>query len=121
MNEEVDVTVRDRSGEFLVRLAEAIGGHAGVASVFAPPVSQNGTTVVAVGQVVWGFGGGYGTKKADAAPADTGRGGGGGAVVRPVGFIVLRNGTVKYRRITAIPSLLLAALAGAGVVMLLRR
>jgi uncharacterized spore protein YtfJ len=121
MNKKVEVTVRDRSGEFLVRIAEAIGGRAGVANVFAPPVSQNGTTIIAVGQAVWGFGGGDGSKKAENGPADTGSGGGGGAVVRPVGFIVLRNGKVKYRRITAIPALLLAALVGAGVAMLLRR
>jgi uncharacterized spore protein YtfJ len=121
MKEQEGVSVRDRPGQFLVRIAEAIGGHAGVSSVFAPPVTQDGTTVIAVGQMIWGFGGGEGTKKAENTPAESGSGGGGGAVVRPVGFIVLRNGKVKYRRITAIPALLLAAAAGAAVAMLLRR
>ncbi len=122
MNEQVDVSVpRDRAGEFVVRMAEAIGGRAGAAAVFAPPVTQDGATVIPVAQALWGFGGGTGTKTGEGAPAESGTGGGGGAIVRPLGYIVLRDGKVSYRRITALPALLLAALAGAGLAMLLRR
>jgi uncharacterized spore protein YtfJ len=122
MNEKVDLPVPvDRAGEFIVRMAEAIGGRAGAATVFSQPVSQNGTTVIPVARAGWGFGGGQVDKQAGNAPSETGGGGGGGALVRPVGYIVIRNGRVRYRRITSMPTLLLAALAGAVFGYLLRR
>jgi uncharacterized spore protein YtfJ len=122
MNEQVEVPVpRDRAGEFVVRMAEAIGGRAGAATVFAPPVGQNGTTVIPVAQAVWGFGGGTGRKKGENAAAEPDVGGGGGAIVRPVGYIVITSGRVSYGRITAIPALLLAALTGAAVAAVLCR
>jgi hypothetical protein len=47
MNQQVDVGVpRGREGEFMVRMAEAIGARAGASTVFSEPISQNGTTVI---------------------------------------------------------------------------
>jgi uncharacterized spore protein YtfJ len=120
MNEPIDVSLpRDRAGEFVVRLAEAIGARADASGVFAPPVTQNGTTVIPVARALWGLGGGSGTKQAENARPESG--GGGGVPVRPAGYIVLRRGRAKYRRINAVPALLLAALAGAGLALALLR
>jgi uncharacterized spore protein YtfJ len=122
VDEQAEVRVpRDRPGEFMVRMAEAIGARADASTVFSQPISQDGTTVIPVARVRWGFGGGTGARKGERASVETGLGGGGGAIVSPVGYLVLRNGRVRYRRITSLPALLGTALAGFAVAVLLRR
>jgi uncharacterized spore protein YtfJ len=67
MNEQFGLQEpRDRAGEFMVRMAEAIGAHAGASTVFSQPVSRNGATVVPMAQAAWGFGGGGGRKNCGA-------------------------------------------------------
>jgi hypothetical protein len=74
--------------------------------VFAPPVDQNGTTVIPVAKVRWGFGGGVGKKK-----GDNGEGGGtgGGVVATPVGYIELRDGVSLFRPIVDPKQVVLAS------------
>lgn len=94
----------------LERLADRIGGKASVRSVFGEPVVCGSVTVIPVARVGFGFGGGAGRmpgrRQASAggggsgpAGASEGGGGGGGADARPLGFIEIREGDVRYRPI----------------------
>lgn len=105
---------RERTTAFVLRMADAVGANAAASAAFAPAVSQDGTTVVPVALSLWGFGAGKGDRAPQGTtPAESGLGGGGGAVVRPVGYLVMRDGHVAYRPITSLPALVLAGLAGA--------
>jgi uncharacterized spore protein YtfJ len=79
------------------RLAEVVGGAAGESSVFGTAVERNGITVIPVARSRWGFGGGFGDE--NSAAGKTGSGGGGGAIVRPLGFIEISGGQARFRRI----------------------
>lgn len=108
---------------FLAALAQQIQVHANAKQVYAEPVERDGTTVIPVARVQWGFGGG-GLGRTPLAQG----GGGGGARAFPVGYIVLREGKADFQAIhdsSAAPSLLAAGALGliAGIVLakLLRR
>jgi len=77
------------------RLAEQLSATATARTVYGEPVERNGTTVIPVARVVYGFGGGGGGRLPDAA----GSGGGGGVVVTPVGYIELKEGATRFRPI----------------------
>lgn len=62
--------------------------------VVGAPVERNGVTVIPVVDVRAGGGGGGGH---DPASGGEGSGGGWGAVARPVGAYVLRDGAVEYQ------------------------
>lgn len=96
----------DRS--MLDRLAEVIPLHASAKVVYADPVERNGTTIIPVARVQWGFGaGGLGRGMAE-------RGGGGGGVrATPAGYIELRDGVSRYRPIFDVGST--GALIAAGI------
>ena len=94
----------------LERLADRIGGKASVRSVFGEPVVCGSVTVIPGARVGFGFGGGAGhmpwRRRASEdsggpgpAAASEGGGGGGGADARPLGFIEIREGEVRYRPI----------------------
>jgi hypothetical protein len=87
------------ANRLLERLADRLGGVASATAVFGEPIVCEGVTVVPVGKVVVGFGGGAGRETAAATTGDGG-GGGGGAAARPLGFIEIRNGTAVYRPIS---------------------
>jgi uncharacterized spore protein YtfJ len=94
----------------LERLAERVGATARASTVFGDPVEDEGVTVIPVARAKWGFGGGSGGRE-----GELGAGGGGGTSVSPVGFIELRAGEARFRRITGrsqIVAVGLAALAG---------
>jgi uncharacterized spore protein YtfJ len=96
------------AGGLLAVLASSIGGGAGARSVFGEPVERDGVTVIPVAGSRFGFGGGGG-------PTPDGRGegagGGGGAASRPLGFIEIRDGRTRFRRITNPGALGVAAVA----------
>ncbi|HEU0299246.1 MAG TPA: spore germination protein GerW family protein [Longimicrobium sp.] len=122
MDREAVIPVpRERTSAFVLKMADAVGAHASAAEAFAPAVTQDGTTVIPVALSMWGFGAGRGKKAQANAPVESGLGGGGGAIVRPVGYLVLRDGTVAYRPITSLPTLLAAGLAGAALAALVLR
>jgi uncharacterized spore protein YtfJ len=81
--------------EDLVRsIGELLGARAGVQLVYASPIERDGTTIVPVARVRFGFGGGGGQK-----PEQRGSGGGGGLVAVPVGFVVARGDEIRFRPI----------------------
>ena len=113
---------------FLDTLADELAGT--LNSVFGPVVERDGVTVIPVAKARWGMGGGLRpyAKSESERGAERGVGGGGGAMVKPIGFIELVNGKAKFRSIREPISTASAAVAtgilslvGAGVVASLRR
>jgi uncharacterized spore protein YtfJ len=80
--------------DLLSRLSESIQIHANAKQVYGEPVERDGTTIIPVARVQWGFGGGG----IGRGPAERG-GGGGGAQAIPTGFIELKNGVAEFRPI----------------------
>ena len=95
--EDVEKEARaDAAENGLTRLAERLGANAAASAVFGTPVERDGVTVIPVARVRWGFGGGGGGRK---AKAQDGWGGGGGVQAAPLGFIEVRDGGARYRRV----------------------
>jgi uncharacterized spore protein YtfJ len=109
----------DHKETFLERLAEKMGLHARVATVFGDPVERDGVTVIPVAKARWGFGGGGGGGKGRGAESGSGGGGGGGMLVTPVGYIEVTAGRSRFRPIRD-PARLPLLMLGAGLLMLLR-
>ena len=105
------------------RIGETIQLHASAKQVYGEPVERDGTTIIPVARIQWGFGGGgMGHGHAERG------GGGGGARATPTGFIELRNGKAEFRAIhdaSASAALVMAAafglIAGMVVTKLVRR
>jgi uncharacterized spore protein YtfJ len=97
------------------RLAARLGAVVSARTVFGDPVERDGVTVIPVAKAAWAFGGGGGMRQ-----GEEGSGGGGGAKVTPQGYIEIRGGKARYRRIRARPTWLPVAVA-AGVAVVLRR
>ena len=99
----------------LERIGEQIKTNVGASKVFGDSYEHDGTMVIPVARVQWGFGGGD-------RGEGTGRhgGGGGGARATPIGFIEIRGGRAEY---TAIPDpqtrlvLVIGAVASAGLLL----
>jgi sporulation protein YtfJ len=79
---------------FAENLAERIGASARASAVFGEAVESQGVTVIPVARAKWGFGGGSGGRE-----GEQGSGGGGGISVAPIGYIELRDGEARFRRI----------------------
>jgi len=79
-------------------LADRVGSRAGVRAVFGDPVERDGITVIPVGRVRWGFGGGGGQGGPEGQQGE-GSGGGGGVTASPAGYIEIAGGTATYRPI----------------------
>jgi uncharacterized spore protein YtfJ len=89
------------------RIGEVVNGRL----IYGDPIERDGTTVIPVARVRFGFGGG--------SKNPEGRGGaGGGAQIAPVGFIVMSPRGASFRRISRrMPVLPLAAIAVIGLVV----
>lgn len=79
---------------FVERIADIIQVNANARQVFGEPVERDGTTIIPVARVQWGFGGGG----LGRGPAERG-GGGGGARANAIGYIELRDGESQFRPI----------------------
>ena len=110
---EMERTKSTYADDFLANLAEKLGAAAKASVVFAEPVERDGVTVIPVAKARWGFGGGAGRRK-----NEDGVGGGGGAQVSPIGFIELRNGEARFRRIHTISLPVVVVGAVTGLVLL---
>ena len=66
-----------RGEEIARRLAEVVGGRAGTQAIFGDAVERDGVTVIPVGAVRWGVGGGGGSGGPSSKEGE-GAGGGGG-------------------------------------------
>lgn len=98
---------------FIERLGETVQLHASARQVYGDPVERDGTTVIPVARVQWGFGGGG----IGRGVAERG-GGGGGARAYPVGFIHLRDGVAEFRPIhDPMGSMTLGAVGAAGLIV----
>ncbi|HEX9161538.1 MAG TPA: spore germination protein GerW family protein [Thermoanaerobaculia bacterium] len=74
------------------RIAELINVHANAKQVYGDPVERDGTTIIPVANVQWGFGGG------SLGQGAFERGGGGGGMrAKPAGFIEIRDGHADFR------------------------
>jgi uncharacterized spore protein YtfJ len=91
---------------FTERLAERVGAGARASAVFGDAVEHAGVTVIPVARAKWGFGGGSGGRN-----GEEGAGGGGGTIVSPVGYIELRDGEARFRRIYGRAQIAAAAVA----------
>lgn len=80
--------------DLVERLAQQVQVNANAKQVYGEPVERDGTTIIPVAKVQWGFGGGGIGRGA----AERG-GGGGGARAFPTGFIELRDGKAEFRPI----------------------
>jgi uncharacterized spore protein YtfJ len=76
-------------------LAETFGKKASAQTIYGLPVEREGVTIIPVGKVRYGLGGGSGNR----AEEGEGSGGGGGMMIAPVGYIEIKNGKSKFKRI----------------------
>lgn len=88
---------------FIERLAHQLGTAANAKYIYAEPVERDDVTVIPVAKAVYGFGGGSGSGKNE---GEEGSGGGGGVAIKPVGYIEMKNGETRFRRIVELSSLL---------------
>ena len=78
----------------MTNLTEKLAENArsiGVTSAYGDPVEVDGTTIIPVALVWYGFGGGEGTSEEEG-----GSGGGGGGTSLPIGAYVKTGGTVRF-------------------------
>jgi uncharacterized spore protein YtfJ len=77
---------------FVESLANQLGISANAKYIYAEPIESDGVTVVPVAKAIYGLGGGGGKKD-----GEEGSGGGGGIVLKPVGYIEIKNGETRFR------------------------
>jgi uncharacterized spore protein YtfJ len=98
---------------FLDRLANELAGS--VCSVFGPAVERGGVTVIPVAKARWGMGGGSRPQKRDGEAPQNGVGAGGGAIVKPMGFIEVTEGRSRFRPIVDPGLVALTAIATGAI------
>ena len=107
--------------QFVERIADRIGARAGVSAVFGEPVERGDVTVIPVGRVRWGFGGGSGIADEAAGPRGSGSGGGGGVAADPIGFVEIGPTGAVFRPIVQpYPSPLFLLASGITAAIMLR-
>jgi uncharacterized spore protein YtfJ len=113
------VETQERSqlvNELLERIGQTVGQRAQVSAVFGEPVERGELTVIPVAKARFGFGGGGGSGSRE-GDEGSGGGGGGGAAVSPVGYIEVRDGSARFKRIST-PTDLVALVAAASIAAL---
>jgi uncharacterized spore protein YtfJ len=80
-------------------LSERLGAVADARAVFGEPVTQGDVTVIPVARIVGGFGGGGGPEIPRAGHVKGGLGAGAAFVTLPIGFIEIRQGHARFRRL----------------------
>ncbi len=91
---------------FIERIANSLGQSLNSKFIFADPIEREGVTIIPVARIQYGFGGGYRQNK----PNHIAKGGGGGGLAQPVGYIEIKNGQATFKRINnpiSLPSLIL--------------
>ena len=97
---------------FVERIGDIIQVHANAKQVYGEPVERDGTTIIPVARVQWGFGGGGLGRGA----VERG-GGGGGARATAIGYIELRDGKSEFRPVRDPAAVgMMIAVGAAGVV-----
>jgi uncharacterized spore protein YtfJ len=85
--------------------------------IYGEPVERDGVTVIPVGKVRWGLGGGEGTGSEEKS-SGSGSGGGGGITVYPVGYIEIKEGRTRFKPIFD-PALIVQIIAVSAFAMFL--
>jgi uncharacterized spore protein YtfJ len=109
--------VEERSqmvNELLDRIGQTVGQRAQAGTIFGEAVEREGVTVIPVAKARFGFGGGGGSGTRGGDDQGSGGGGGGGVVVSPIGYIEVRDGGSRFKRIST-PMDLLALVAAAAI------
>lgn len=88
------------------RIIERLRGAVTIDRVYGDPIERDGTTVIPVASMRMGGGGGGGR---DEQTSGSGEGGGFGAVARPTGAYIIKEGSVSWK-----PALDLTRLIVAG-------
>lgn len=90
---------------FLKSVGDQLQSSASVKTVFGEPVHANGTVVIPVARIKYGFGGGGGVHAPAVQPNSTinsqhreGGGGGGGISVTPIGVVEISDGKTRFIR-----------------------
>jgi uncharacterized spore protein YtfJ len=111
----------------MTNLTEKLADNArsfGVTSAYGDPVEVDGTTIIPVALVWYGFGAGEGTSEDEAG---SGSGGGGGGTSMPIGAYVKSGDTVRFDPnvisllIVGIPFVWVAGRAFARIIRALKR
>jgi len=93
------------------RLAEAFKTVADAKMIYGEPIERDGTMIIPVAKLRYGFGGGGGRHD-----KDEGGGGGGGMIVQPAGYIELKDGSSSFHAIrepiTFVPLVIAGGLTG---------
>jgi uncharacterized spore protein YtfJ len=90
-----ETTAVKRSNSFLTQLIDRITLGTNARMIYGDPIERDGVTVIPVGKVRWGLGGGEGGD----VEGNGGSGGGGGITVSPIGFIEIKDGLARFRPI----------------------
>jgi uncharacterized spore protein YtfJ len=100
------------------KLAHQLSSSISAQTIYGTPVERDGVTVIPVAQARYGFGGGGGSGE-NQEEGGNHVGGGAGVSLIPVGYIEIREGRTRFRRIysTTVP---LVAVSGLIAVLLLR-
>lgn len=92
-------------------LLKSLINQASAKTVYGDPISGEGRTIVPVAKVRCGFGGGSGRKSAE----NEGRGGGGGLIAHPVGYIEITSAGTRF--VPILDAQALIAAVGLGLLM----
>lgn len=91
---------------------DGLGKSADIRHVYGDPIETHGKTLVPVGRVAWGVGGGFGTSDQPDEEASEGAGGGAAMLARPIGVIEVTTDETRFVRFSDSKRLLLAAAIG---------
>jgi uncharacterized spore protein YtfJ len=108
--ENIQDNNKDKQQSFVQQLAERLGIAAKATTIYGEPVERGDVTIIPVAKIKYGFGGGSGTNKT----GEEGSGGGGGVSVTPTGYIEIKEGNTRFRKIRD-PQTLISALAIGGI------
>lgn len=100
----------------LEEVFKSIVDHAGTKIIFGEPVTVEGKTILPVGRVRYGFGGGSGRK---GNGEQHGGGGGGGLVAKPVGVVEITQSETRFIPISSNWSLIAAVALGVSLGLLI--
>jgi sporulation protein YtfJ len=91
-----DNTVQNTLGSIMENLKTMVDSN----SVVGDPITTpDGTTIIPVSKISYGFGSGGGNLASKTASGGMGAGGGGGITVTPVAFLTVKDGVVKMTQV----------------------
>lgn len=119
---QVIAPTTERGENWLERLARSIGITTRASTVFGEAVERDGVMVIPVARVRWAFGSGSGRgRSAAGSQVGEGSGGGGAVAVSPIGYIEVKEGYARFRRIYDVRTITrMLVIAGVVAMLILR-